>query len=229
MSTLSSGTLEASGSDVCSDAISACPLLGNRKLSLRNTNSTSLVCIIYAPYTPTVPVEGQTPKLHSYVCVPPTPAPTVGVSLRRLIPDSEDTQGVGVGWSRLPATQAHHRGAVLDTAQFASPVDAGNKAFLHVHRPAGAQWFVVEQRVQPSVHVALQGEGGGEGTIKWRGKMEEGTATMMEQPRGTRGVCAYDSGCSCIPCYGNDGTTRPELCQQESTPGVTQTTDVWWE
>ena len=88
-------------------------------------------------------------------------APTVGASLRGLVPDSEDTQGVGVGWSRLPPTETHYSRAVLDTAKLTSPVDASNEAFLHVYGPAWTQWLVVQQRVQSSVHVALHGRGGG--------------------------------------------------------------------
>lgn len=63
--------------------------------------------------------------------------------------------------SRFPTAQAHHSRAVFDAAQLAPPVDASNEALLHVYRPAGTQWLVIQQGVQPSVHVALQGKGGG--------------------------------------------------------------------
>ena len=72
--------------------------------------------------------------------------------------------------SRFPTAQAHHSRAVFDAAQLAAPVDASNEALLHVYRPAGTQWLVIQQGVQPSVHVALQGKGGG--AAGWRGKME---------------------------------------------------------
>ena len=112
-------------------------------------------------------------QLHHYVRVfqplPPQPLQRACPTLRRLVLDSEDTQGVSVSRSRFPTAQAHHSRAVFDAAQLAAPVDASNEALLHVYRPAGTQWLVIQQGVQPSVHVALQGKGGqqdGEG--RWR-------------------------------------------------------------
>lgn len=100
--------------------------------------------------------------------LPPQPLQWACPTLGRLVLDSEDTQGVSVSWSGFPTAQTHHSRAVFDAAQLASPVDASNEALLHVYRPAGTQWLVIQQGVQPSVHVALQwrgGEGaGGEGS-----------------------------------------------------------------